>query len=94
MLLWSQSYDRVCPCSKDDGQPVVFCGGLDWLKPNIFLLCCWLSKLNLSLVGVSASMWPGQTVVVSTVIIFHNNIGVFILVFGRFPINKTVISSF
>jgi hypothetical protein len=35
-------------------------------------------------------MWPGRPVVVPNVIVFYDDIGAFISVFGRFPANELV----
>jgi hypothetical protein len=39
---------------------------------------------------LTVGMWPGRPVVVSNVIVFYDDIGAFISVFGRFPANELV----
>jgi hypothetical protein len=35
-------------------------------------------------------MWPGRPVVVPNMVVFHDDIGAFVSVFGRFPVNEPV----
>jgi hypothetical protein len=35
-------------------------------------------------------MWSGRPVVVPNVVVLHDGVGAFVLVFGRFPSNKPV----
>jgi hypothetical protein len=39
-------------------------------------------------------MWPGRPVVVPNMVVFHDDIGAFGSVFGRFPANEPVKFSF
>jgi hypothetical protein len=56
-------------------------------KPSIFLFQSLLSKSELSSIGVCGRLlviWPGRSLVVPNMVVFHDDIGAFVSVFGQF----------